>query len=585
MIGCDALTVQTATEVFANPQLELSARYVTRPPMPSDFLGCHAATVGLTILPPAAGMTGRFIIVDVGREEVGLLTFSVDAPAGAVLDIAHGEHLDDGRVRAFIHGRNFADRYICRSGRNEFTLPFRRLGARYLEVHFHRFREPIRLRYVGLRPLTLPLTRTGRFQTTDPLANRTYATGVRTLELCMHEHYEDCPWREQSLYAYDSRNQALYGYYAFGNYDFAATSFDLLGRGIRPDGLLELCAPARVPVDIPIFSMVWITALAEHWLHSGSPRLFRTYGSQIEGMLDRILRNRDPVRGLYRLPAIRDVWHFYEWTDGLAGQIGGERPGDRLDAAYNLNFHETLGSYAWMLEQNGQKAKARRIVTLRDALGQAIHAAFWSPGRRAYATYLKANRPSGFHDHIQALALNAGIVPKKVVPQVLSTLHARRFPPLTLSSLLYLVKGLMPINPSARRLVSDSIRRHWEPMVCAGATSFWETQYGGHDFSQAGSLCHGWSALPVYYDQAWVLGIRPIEPGFRRFVISPYPDRFTEAGGTVPTPAGPIRIEWRRSDRGLIVKATGPRNLTAVLSRLPETRVWRATYNGHRLRV
>ena len=32
-----------------------------------------------------------------------------------------------------------------------------------------------------------------------------------------------------------------------------------------------------------------------------------------------------------------------------------------------------------------------------------------------------------------------------------------------------------------------------------GATSFYETELGWRDFDCAGSLCHGWSALPVYY--------------------------------------------------------------------------------------
>ena len=98
---------------------------------------------------------------------------------------------------------------------------------------------------------------------------------TQLMKLCMHEHYEDCPWREQALYAYDSRNQALFGYYAWGNYEFAATSIELLGRGIRPDGLLELCAPARVPVTIPIFSWIWFVEVEEHWLYSGDDRLFR----------------------------------------------------------------------------------------------------------------------------------------------------------------------------------------------------------------------------------------------------------------------------------------------------------------------
>ena len=36
-------------------------------------------------------------------------------------------------------------------------------------------------------------------------------------------------------------------------------------------------------------------------------------------------------------------------------------------------------------------------------------------------------------------------------------------------------------------------------MLDAGATSFWETELGEADFGGAGSLCHGWSALPVYF--------------------------------------------------------------------------------------
>jgi len=36
-------------------------------------------------------------------------------------------------------------------------------------------------------------------------------------------------------------------------------------------------------------------------------------------------------------------------------------------------------------------------------------------------------------------------------------------------------------------------------MLDRGATTFWETIKGADDFGGAGSLCHGWSALPIYY--------------------------------------------------------------------------------------
>ena len=47
--------------------------------------------------------------------------------------------------------------------------------------------------------------------------------------------------------------------------------------------------------------------------------------------------------------------------------------------------------------------------------------------------------------------------------------------------------------------VIGDIDRRYEKMLAAGATSFWETEKGEQDFSRAGSLCHGWSAMPVYY--------------------------------------------------------------------------------------
>ena len=35
-------------------------------------------------------------------------------------------------------------------------------------------------------------------------------------------------------------------------------------------------------------------------------------------------------------------------------------------------------------------------------------------------------------------------------------------------------------------------------MLDQGATSVWETIDGGFAFEKAGSLCHGWSAVPIY---------------------------------------------------------------------------------------
>ena len=43
------------------------------------------------------------------------------------------------------------------------------------------------------------------------------------------------------------------------------------------------------------------------------------------------------------------------------------------------------------------------------------------------------------------------------------------------------------------------IEKKNRPMVDYGVGTVWETELGESDFDNAGSLCHGWSATPIYY--------------------------------------------------------------------------------------
>jgi len=47
--------------------------------------------------------------------------------------------------------------------------------------------------------------------------------------------------------------------------------------------------------------------------------------------------------------------------------------------------------------------------------------------------------------------------------------------------------------------VLSEIRSTYKVMLDEGSTTVWETAKGAEDFGGAGSLCHGWSAIPVYY--------------------------------------------------------------------------------------
>lgn len=521
---------------------------------------------------------GYYVIYDLKELFTGMISISVNAPAGTVLDISHGEHLDDGRVRCRIGSRNFTDRYICAAGENDFTFPFRRVGCRYIEVHFTNSGEdPVRINYIGLRPLKCStLKEKNFFESNDTLANKLHSAAVRTLEMCMHDHYEDCPWREQSLYSYDSRNQALYGYYLWGNYEFAQTSIDLLGRGIREDGLLELCAPAKVRVTIPIFSFVWVSEIYELYLHSGSLELFNKHIDTIKIIVDTAKAKYDTGTELYMLGTDSCLWHFYEWTEGLSG--GGKS--EELHAAYNIHLYEMFCIFSKFLK-TARRNGSEEIEKLASKLAEAINRNFWDCENNCYATRIVNGGKEGAHEYVQAVALYNKLADIEKSTLIFKNLRAGTLQPLTLSSMLYLYRALMEISPETRAFAAKAIAEKFEHIVLSGSSTLWETGYGSSDFAGAGSLCHGWSSLPAYHYNCYVLGISPIEAGFRKFRIAPYPNRFYRVKGTIPTPYGDIKVEWRRIDENRIIyKAEGPEELEAVLKPYPETEIVSASYNN-----
>ena len=50
-----------------------------------------------------------------------------------------------------------------------------------------------------------------------------------------------------------------------------------------------------------------------------------------------------------------------------------------------------------------------------------------------------------------------------------------------------------------RDVVLAEIRKDYQLMVDSGYSAAWETIDGAAAFDHAGSLCHGWSAIPIYY--------------------------------------------------------------------------------------
>ena len=508
---------------------------------------------------------GVYMIADLGQETVGYISISMEAAEGTIVDILHGEHLEDGRVRGSIHDRNFCDRYICRGGAFKYTHSLRRCGARYVELHITKASGPVEISYAGLTPVELPLLQQGRLSLDDQLFMRIHDVAISTLKLCMHEHYEDCPWREQALYAYDSRNQMLYGYYTWGNYDFAATSLDLLGRSYFGNGDIGIVAPSRPDekmLMITSFTLVWISELFEHCMHSGSMALFEKFRGVVSEILEKALARQEDERPLYHAQKHPNAWNFFEWTPNLSRQ--NEFP----QSPYNLYLYEALVSAAKLHELSGEPQEAERLLAKASALGSCLEQTFWDEAEGCYATLLPGKVKSS--EHIQALMLYNRLVPETKVARVFNSLQSGRLHALSYSVLAYYVRGLMAGTSEMRAAVEPFLARQFEAPVLNGATSLWETPLGSDDFDFAGSCCHAWSSIHAFYSKRYLLGVSPLTPGFKRFQVKPYPGKHAYAEGDIPTPDGAITVSWKQTVSGLDVVARHPETLKPELAEYPE---------------
>ena len=491
---------------------------------------------------------GVYLVLDLAREEAGYLDLDVEAAAGTVIDIAWGEHLDDLRVRASVGGRSFACRYVCADGRRSFTHYFTRFAGRYLQLHISGLSGDVVLHRASLIPVEYPVEVRGSFASGDRLVSRIYETSVRTLHLCMHEHYEDCPWREQALYAMDMRNQALAGYYCFGEYEFPRVSLDLLAHGLKQDGFLELCAPAEIEITIPVFTLAWILAVADHYLYTGDQDAARGFYPTVSRILGK--RAEEAGGGLLPCPTGPRYWHFYEWACNLDGCEWGDctrfavLSDTRYDAPLNLFYCLALQAAASIAEGVGDSGSKDEYLARADALRPLIHDRFWDAADRSYVTYLGSDAPLHRSELVQALAILAGVCDEPTAGALRERLASdgNGLVATTLSHSLYKFEALLTDPDAYGKHVLDAITADWGYMLDRGATSFWETIKGSADFDNAGSLCHGWSGIPAYFYHAYLLGVKPTSPGFRTFAHAPVTVSGLAVDGIVPTPHGPITI-------------------------------------------
>ena len=436
------------------------------------------------------------VIFDLGSEAVGFICLKFKATSTSPITVTFGEHIVDGHVRRIIGVRDFSFIYHPVAGEvNYYMNAFRRFGCRYVELISD---EPIEDVEISLRSVVYPVERLEYPESLTLSEEKIYDACVYTLECCMHEHYEDCPWREQALYTMDSRNQMLAGYYAFGETRFPKSSLELISEDDRPDGLLSICYPIKRDFAIPSFSLHFVTECEEYLKYSGDEEFIRRIYPKIEKTLG-IFLDRLDENCLARPFEGKQMWNFYEWRDGLDG-AGVWEVEDNEDYSYDLALNSLI-SYAMsrMISINDRLGyDSSALIKKREELNAAMHSYFYNPERGLYET----RRGTGHYAKLtNSLAILAGVSVGDEALAVAEKLTADTdLVDVSLSMRAFYYDALILADKEkyAPYILCD-IEKMYTPMLATGNNTVWETELGESDFDDAGSLCHGWSSIPIYY--------------------------------------------------------------------------------------
>ena len=517
------LAAVAVTHVFSGRSTITNADALTKP---GSAGGSAPLTVRLAS-PELPQQEAPSLVLDFGRETVGRLQIVSTSAQPATVAIEYGESENELLDHPYL-------------GTDLLTLPANataygpKSAFRYARVRFLSAQGPIQIGSIQLDAIFYPVNYSGSFESSDPLLNKIWETGAYTAHLCMQDDIWDAPKRDRGRWA--------------GDLDVSGRVIDnvFADRFLMEDTLTRLLddrAAGHHVNSIPGYSALWISALDQYYLHTGSLDYLKSVHQRLIDLLATMDAEMDAD---YLFADKSKDWPFVDWTADLSADTPEARRGTQFE--YILAFRDA----AFLLRELGDNDAAAKRDQAAAQLTAAAQGHLLDPATGTF----------GSRWQINSMAILSGAATPTQVPAIWSTVLTHtadasfREPPITPFYNYYVISAMASTGHRAQAL--DWIRKYWGGMVREGATSFWEaydTHWptgNAHVSLQADgtsgyfvSLAHGWSSGPTSWLMEEILGIHPTAAGFRTATLRPDLVGLAWARGTEPTPHGPIAIDLK----------------------------------------
>ena len=389
----------------------------------------------------------------------------------------------------------------------------------------------------------LDIPQRGSFACNDPRVAEIWQTCARTFHLCSREFFLDGIKRDRWVWGGDARQAGLISAYLFADREIARrTLISLFPKDFAFQHVNTI-------VDYSLFTII---SLWEYYELFGDKETVRCLWERVKLLYDFVRGRLDPEKGLL-VPREND-WIFIDWAD--------------LDKNGPLVAEQIL---LWQTE-----VCMERLATLSGADGtphqeranilrKTIFDLYWDAEQGSFIdSYTSGKRQVTRHAAILSILFDFvdSDTAETLFLRVLKNdaIPAIKTPYFKLYELMAFCKA------GDLACAQEMLGSYWGKMLDMGATSMWEqfdpTQgvpacYEMYGNRYEKSLCHAWSAGPIYFLGRYCLGVAATSPGYTTYTVKPKAGIFKSFSGTVPTARGDIRVEYANGRLTVLSDLTG----------------------------
>lgn len=400
--------------------------------------------------------------------------------------------------------------------------------GRYVQIIVETGFDPLLLESFEFCETRYPLEMEGTFKCSDRSLNLLIPQMVRSMQMCSHETYMDCPFYEQLMYAGDTRLEILTTYVLTTDDRLPQKALKLFDWSRLLTGLTRSCYPSRVRQLIPPFSLWWVAMCHDYALWRGDPEFVRSLLPGVHAVCTHF-NNLIDKNGLLASPS---GWNFTDWVVGP--WPNGVPPSGENGFSSILNWHAVLvfqmahDLESWFGEPEIAALQKRRA----ENLASATHAAFWNQERELYSDDLNH---SHWSEHAQCLAILSGLTPEACIkPLENGLINSKTLVKTSIYFTHYLFEAYRKIG---RMDALFSRLKHWQELSELGLKTTVERE------EPTRSDCHAWGAHPLFHFYSSIAGVRPTAPGFSKVRVQPQLGPLEWLEATLPHPKGEIHLQ------------------------------------------